>query len=53
MSTVFLNPYVLSVEFDKEYVTCGIHKVTTYGATYKQTSVMFFGLIVTLGYFTK
>jgi hypothetical protein len=51
MTTTFLNPYALSVDFDKECIKYGIHKLTTYGKTCKQTSVMIFGLIITWGYF--
>ena len=51
MSTAFLSPYALSVEFDKNFILSGIHKLTTYHNNCKQTSIMFFGVIITFGYF--
>jgi len=51
MTTAVLNPYALSVDFDKNFIFSGIHKLTTYHSNCKQTSVMIFGLIITLGYF--
>jgi len=41
----------ISIEFDKNYILSGIHKLTSYCKECKQTSIMFFGLIVTFGYF--
>lgn len=51
MTTAFLNPYALSIEFDKKFILSGIHKLTTYSAKCKQTSFLIFGIIITFGYF--
>ena len=51
MTTDVLNSYALSVDFDKNFIFSGIHKLTTYHDNCKQTSIMIFGLIITLGYF--
>ena len=51
MITQILKPYALSVDFDKNFILSGIHKLTTYSGKCKQTSVMIFGLIITWGYF--
>jgi len=51
MTTAFLNPYALSVDFDKNFILSGIHKLTAYSDKCKQTSIMIFGLIITFGYF--
>ena len=42
---------VLMAKDDKNYILSGIHKLTSYCKECKQTSIMFFGLIVTFGYF--
>ena len=51
MSTAILEPYAISIEFDKNYILSGIHKLTSYHDKCKQTSIMIFGLIITFGYF--
>ena len=51
MKTAIFNPYAISIEFDKNFILSGIHKLTRYKDNCKQTSIMFFGLIITFGYF--
>ncbi|MBQ3414591.1 MAG: hypothetical protein IJH39_04425 [Clostridia bacterium] len=51
MKTFVNGNSAISVEFDKNFILSGIHKLTSYHKNCKQTSIMFFGLIVTFGFF--
>lgn len=51
MNTAILEPYAISIEFDKNFILSGIHRLKTYHDNCKQTSIMLFGLIITFGYF--